>query len=184
MLRFGIWQYHLLTGFNSLFSKQQLHVSFITYLEAALSPKANPLVQENALFFLHLLAHQACVANCVNPRLQRRARRTAVCCDWGQGSLVLHDQIPHVVMATLPQPSAVRHVPVKEEMLKSSLWRNNRDLSLIFQCYTSPATSPASPIDISELLANAYANYSQITAENIEKMRFKQRMEVLSVLLT
>nr|CAB3266843.1 TBC1 domain family member 9 [Phallusia mammillata] len=47
------------------------------------------------------------------------------------------------------------------------------------QCYTSPASSPAAPIDISDLISEAYSNYSQVTTEKVEKMRFKQRMEVV-----
>ena len=39
---------------------------------------------------------------------------------------------------------------------------------------------PAPAIDISDLIKSAYENYnSVITAENVEKMRFKQRMEVI-----
>jgi len=39
---------------------------------------------------------------------------------------------------------------------------------------------PSPPIDISDLIKTAHENYnSVITAENVEKMRFKQRMEVV-----
>ncbi|XP_076819069.1 TBC1 domain family member 9-like [Clavelina lepadiformis] len=47
------------------------------------------------------------------------------------------------------------------------------------QVFVSPPTSPAPPIDISELLTNAYSHYTQISAETIENMRFKQRMTVV-----
>jgi len=40
-------------------------------------------------------------------------------------------------------------------------------------------TKPAPPIDISDLISKSHESYNQITAEIIEKMRFKQRMEVV-----
>jgi len=52
-------------------------------------------------------------------------------------------------------------------------WHND-----FFQVYGSLPSTPAPPVDISDLITEAYTNYNQITAEVIENMRFKQRMEV------
>ena len=49
---------------------------------------------------------------------------------------------------------------------------------VFFQVYGSLPSTPAPPVDISDLITEAYTNYNQITAEVIENMRFKQRMEV------
>nr|XP_039264646.1 TBC1 domain family member 9-like [Styela clava] len=60
----------------------------------------------------------------------------------------------------------------------------NRDAKDPFSHHTSymggsaPST-PAPPIDIAELITEAYTNFSQITETMIEKMRFDQRLKVV-----